>query len=72
LALQKLSEERAKAIKQYLVYKKFIQPLRIETVGMGDKIPLNNNKTNQLRAQNRRVDVIITKINNAGQLQTRK
>lgn len=72
LALQKLSEERAKAIKHYLVYKKFIQPLRIETIGMGDKVPLNSNKTNELRAKNRRVDVIITKINNAGQLQTRK
>ncbi|MFK7775717.1 MAG: OmpA family protein [Saprospiraceae bacterium] len=72
LALQKLSEERAKAIKEYLVYKKFIQPLRIETVGMGDKSPLNNNKNNQLRAKNRRVEVIITKINNAGQLRTQK
>lgn len=72
LALQKLSEERAKAIKKYLVYKKFIQPLRIETVGMGDKRPLNNNGTNKLRAKNRRVEVIITKINNSGQLQTQK
>jgi outer membrane protein OmpA-like peptidoglycan-associated protein len=72
LALQKLSEERAKAIKQYLVYKKFIQPLRIETVGMGAKMPLNNNKTDKLRAKNRRVDVVITKINNAGQLQMNK
>ena len=72
MALQKLSEERAEAIKHYLVYKKFIQPLRIETIGMGDKIPLNNNKTDKLRSKNRRVDVIITKINNAGQLETRK
>ena len=72
LALQKLSEERAKAIKQYLVYKKFIQPLRLEIVGMGAKMPLNNNKTDKLRAKNRRVDVVITKINNAGQLQTNK
>ena len=72
LALQKLSEERANSIKQYLVHKKFIQPLRIETIGMGDKMPLNSNENNELRAKNRRVDVIITKINNAGQLQTRK
>lgn len=72
MALQKLSEERAKAIKYYLVYKKFIQPLRIETIGMGDKIPLYGNKTKELRAKNRRVDVFITKINNAGQLQTSK
>lgn len=72
MALQKLSENRAEAIKHYLVYKKFIQPLRIETIGMGDKVPLNSNKTNELRAKNRRVDVIITKINNASQLQTSK
>jgi OOP family OmpA-OmpF porin len=71
-ALQKLSEDRAKAIKHYLVYRKFIQPLRIETVGMGDKVPLNANDTRDLRAKNRRVDVFITKINNAGQLQTSK
>ena len=72
VALQKLSEERAKAIKQYLVFKKFIQPLRIETVGLGDKMPLNNNSNDELRAKNRRVDVVITKINNVSQLQTSK
>ena len=72
VALQKLSEERAKAIKQYLVFKKFIQPLRIETVGLGDKMPLNNNSNDELRAKNRRVDVVITKINNVNQLQTSK
>lgn len=71
-ALQKLSEDRANAIKHYLVYKKFIQPLRIETVGMGDKSPLNRNTNDQLRAKNRRVEVIITKINNSGGLQTSK
>lgn len=72
-ALQKLSEERANAIKEYLVFKKFIQPLRIETVGMGDKVPLNGNVTEELRAKNRRVEVVITKINNqVGGLETRK
>lgn len=72
-ALQKLSEDRANAIKEYLVFKKFIQPLRIETVGMGDKVPLNGNATEGLRAKNRRVEVVITKINNVGgELETRK
>ncbi len=72
-ALQKLSEDRAKAIKEYLVFKKFIQPLRIETVGMGDKVPLNGNVNEKLRAKNRRVEVVITKINNnEGDLETRK
>ena len=72
-ALQKLSEDRANAIKEYLVYKKFIQPLRIETVGMGDKAPLNGNVTENLRSKNRRVEVVITKVNNnGGELETRK
>ena len=33
LALHKLSEERANAIKDYLVYQKYVKPLRIETIG---------------------------------------
>ena len=44
----------------------------IETVGLGDKMPLNNNSNDELRAKNRRVDVVITKINNVSQLQTSK
>ena len=70
-ALQKLSEDRAEAIKRYLVYEKFIQPLRIETVGMGDKSPLTANQNERQRAKNRRVEVVITKINTrVGGLQT--
>ncbi|MEM6967344.1 MAG: OmpA family protein, partial [Bacteroidota bacterium] len=70
LALQKLSEDRANAIKEYLVYKKFIQPLRIEAVGMGDKQPINENRTEAQRAKNRRVEAIITKINHVNGLET--
>jgi len=73
MALQKLSQNRANAIKDYLVFKKFIQPLRIEAVGMGDKMPLSNNKNERERAKNRRVEVVISKINNrAGTLHTSK
>ena len=71
-ALKQLSEDRANAIKDYLVFKKFIQPLRIETIGMGDKVPLSKNSSEKTRSKNRRVEVMITKINNAGQLQTQK
>lgn len=70
LALQKLSEDRANAIKHYLVYKKFIQPLRIDAVGMGDKRPINGNRTEAQRAKNRRVEAVITKINNVNGLET--
>ena len=71
-ALKKLSEDRAKAIKHYLVYNKFIQPLRIETVGYGASKPLNDNASEELRAQNRRVEVVIIKVNSPDSFQTNK
>lgn len=69
-ALKELSEERAKAIKRYLVYEKFIQPLRIETIGYGGSKPLNSNNNEILRAKNRRVEFVITKVNHNGTMQT--
>ncbi len=60
--LQKLSEERAEAIKDYLVYKMRIPPLRIETYGYGSTKPVNDNSTDELRKQNRRVEFEIIKI----------
>src|SRR5690606_27123751 len=46
--LLKLSEDRAEAIKDYLVYKMRIAPLRIETVGYGATKPVNDNSTDEL------------------------
>ena len=60
--LHKLSEERAEAIKEYLVYKMRIPPLRIETMGYGSTQPANDNSTDELRKQNRRVEFEIIKI----------
>ncbi len=51
---QKLSEERAKAVKTYLV-KKGIQSNRLSTVGYGFSRPGATNKTSAGRALNRRV-----------------
>jgi outer membrane protein OmpA-like peptidoglycan-associated protein len=59
-ALLKLSEDRAKAIKDYLVLKQFIDPYRIETVGYGASQPINDNSTDKLRMANRRVEVEVT------------
>lgn len=59
--LLRLSEERAASIKTFLV-QKGIPKTRIETIGYGSKIPLNDNSTENLRAQNRRVEFLITKI----------
>jgi outer membrane protein OmpA-like peptidoglycan-associated protein len=56
-ALLKLSEDRAKAIKDYLVFKQLIDPSRIETIGYGARQPINDNSTDKLRMANRRVEV---------------
>ncbi len=55
--LLQLSEERAEAIKAFLVVKKNINPLRIKTKGYGGAKPLNDNSNEKLRKQNRRVEI---------------
>ncbi len=60
--LQRLSDDRAKAVKDYLVYQRHINPLRIEALGMGSSQPVNDNSTETLRGQNRRVEVEISEI----------
>lgn len=59
--LQRLSEERADAIRDFLV-QKGCAASRIETKGFGAKVPINANDTEELRAKNRRVEIIITKV----------
>ena len=60
--LQQLSEDRAEAIKNYLVYEKRIHPLRVEAKGFGSKYPTNKNKTEVERKKNRRVEIVISKV----------
>lgn len=55
--LVKLSEERASAIKNYLVDKKGIDKSRIEVYGYGSTQPLNDNSSQELRSKNRRVEI---------------
>ena len=57
-----LSQQRANAIKEYLVYKKFIKPIRLETEGFGGARPVNKNTTEEEREQNRRVEVVVTTV----------
>jgi len=61
-ALLKLSEDRAKAIKNYLVGTKRINPIRIATLGFGASKPFADNKVEADRAKNRRVEVIISQV----------
>ncbi len=60
-ALYQLSQKRASAVKQYLV-KRGIQSFRIKTRGYGAAAPITDNSTEALRSQNRRVEVVITKV----------
>jgi outer membrane protein OmpA-like peptidoglycan-associated protein len=59
--LLRLSEERAAAIRDYLV-QKGITSSRVNIVGHGPKYPLTDNSSDELRQKNRRVEIVITKI----------
>ena len=52
----RLSKHRAKSVVDYLV-KKGIKRGRLDYVGFGDTRPLNTERTDEARAQNRRVEV---------------
>lgn len=54
-ANQKLSEERALAVREFLI-SGGIAPFRLRTSGMGESSPLSTNKTTAGKAKNRRVE----------------
>lgn len=56
---QKVSEERAMAVKQYLQANAVDENTNFESKGFGFEKPLSSNKSASGRAQNRRVDVVI-------------
>jgi len=61
-SLKKLSLERAEVIKKYLITKGKITKNRIIAEGFGDSQPLNNNSSEALRQENRRVEVKVVRI----------
>jgi len=61
-SLKRLSQERAEIIKKHLVKNGGITQNRIITEGFGDLQPLNDNSTEALRQQNRRVEIKVVRI----------
>jgi outer membrane protein OmpA-like peptidoglycan-associated protein len=57
---KKLSEDRALAVKTYMVAKK-IDAKRLVTAGHGAENPVGDNNTEEGRAKNRRIESSITK-----------
>ncbi|MEP7267247.1 MAG: OmpA family protein [Saprospiraceae bacterium] len=60
-ANKKLSDSRAKSVKAYLVSMGKIAGSRIATAGMGQEQPIADNSTDEGKAKNRRVEVLVTK-----------
>jgi outer membrane protein OmpA-like peptidoglycan-associated protein len=56
----RLSNNRAKAVREYLISKK-IEGKRLESKGFGQSKPIGDNKTDDGREQNRRVEMHILK-----------
>jgi outer membrane protein OmpA-like peptidoglycan-associated protein len=57
---QKLSDDRANAVKNYFV-SKGIDANRLSAKGFGEDMPIDSNKTSQGRANNRRVEIKVVK-----------
>ena len=56
----KLSQERANAVKNYLLSSKVVDEDKVVSTGFGDGKPIASNKTKAGRAINRRIDIVIS------------
>jgi outer membrane protein OmpA-like peptidoglycan-associated protein len=54
-----LSQDRADAVRQYLISNFAINPERVSSIGYGESRPVATNDTAEGRARNRRIDLII-------------
>lgn len=54
-----LGKRRADAVSRYLITKKSLDPLRVVPVSYGQSAPVEDNKSAQSRAKNRRVEILV-------------
>lgn len=59
-----LSQDRADAVKQYIVTNFAVNPEKVSSIGYGESRPVATNETQEGRARNRRIDLVI-RINSA-------
>jgi len=59
---QRLSQERADAVRKYIVANMPNAAMRIDTKGYGESSPLTSNDTTAGRAKNRRIDIRLTNL----------
>jgi outer membrane protein OmpA-like peptidoglycan-associated protein len=55
-----LSQQRAEAVREYLIESVGAPGPYIEAVGLGEAVPLEDNATRNGRARNRRVEIVVT------------
>lgn len=62
-----LSAVRASNVVEFLIYQGNVKPERLSSVGYGEYRPVKSNTTEEGKAANRRVDIVIldTKFNNS-------
>ena len=56
---QQLSEKRAQSVKDWLVISSNVPESRFEVRGLGDTKPIADNQTEEGKAKNRRVEIIL-------------
>ena len=56
---QRLSQERAESVKQYMINAMRVPTYRLIATGYGETRPVSSNETEAGRARNRRIDVVI-------------
>ena len=64
---QKLSQERAVSVQQYMINAMRIPTYRLIATGYGETRPVASNETEAGRARNRRIDIVIKPADNPGE-----
>jgi len=54
-----VARRRAEAVSRYLITRKQVDPLHVQTISYGESSPREDNETRQGRAANRRVEILV-------------